>query len=279
MSACWYHEGWAVKLFCYTRQVLEYPMAVTQEDTSYGSTCIALSQFMVISPSLLWIGRNISPQTTDEQRFDPAPLTLPDLRSLAIPRASLKLHWYNLCKQLQPIKLFPGEFSSPRKVDNVLISVKHSLAFCMQAIEWAGKSRRMCIEKTQCSPLAMWEDWHIIMFRNNNCTSSTSTTYLINVKKRFNILMFLKITTSPDTQLVRVRKRVMENSLKWLSKKSDWKHKELKSNILFLTFATEKQNLKLNFKKKNIFIKNPGKAGSITVIWATSVALDVGQTL
>lgn len=94
---------------------------------------------------------------------------------------SLKPHWYNLCKQFQPIKLFPGELSSPRKVDNVLFSVKHSLAFCMQAIEWAGKSRRMCIEKTQCSPLAMWEDWHIIMFRNNNCTSSTSTTYLINV--------------------------------------------------------------------------------------------------
>lgn len=66
-------------------------------------------------------------------------------------------------------------------LENVLFSVKHSLAFCMQAIEWAGKSRRMCIEKTQCSPLAMWEDWHIIMFRNNNCTSSTSTTYLINV--------------------------------------------------------------------------------------------------
>lgn len=35
-----------------------------------------------------------------------------------------------------------------------------------------------------------------------------------------------------------------ENSLKLFDKKFDWKQKELKSRLLFLTFATEKQNLK-----------------------------------
>lgn len=57
---------------------------------------------------------------------------------------------------------------------------------------------------------------------------------------------FWKVTTSPDSQLVRVRMRAMEeNSSKWLNKTFDWKQKELKSKLPFLTFATEKQNLKL----------------------------------
>jgi len=45
-----------------------------------------------------------------------------------------------------------------------------------------------------------------------------------------------------------------KNSLKRLGKKCDWKHKELKSRLLFLTFATEKQNLKekiIHFHQKH----------------------------
>lgn len=99
---------------------------MTQKDTSCGSTCIILAQFLVISPSLLWIGRNISPQTTDEQRSAPASVTLPDLSSLAICRACLKLHWYNLCKQFQPIKLFPGEKSTM----SLFQSSIHQLSLC-----------------------------------------------------------------------------------------------------------------------------------------------------
>lgn len=61
--------------------------------------------------------------------------------------------------------------------------------------------------------------------------------------------MLWKVTTSPDKQLMRVRIRATENSLKWLSKKFDWKQKELKCKLLLLTFAMEKQHLILKKKK------------------------------
>lgn len=111
----------------------------------------------------------------------------------------------------------------------------------------------------------MWNDWHIIMFRNTKWLSSTFTCFLIN---RLNILMHLKNNYEPRCTNFEGQGKGKGELLK-----TTWEIQieRVKSRFPFFTFATKinkwkkkaiSQPKKKEKKKEYIVINNTHKAAS-----------------
>lgn len=128
----------------------------------------------------------------------------------------------------------------------------------------------------------MWNDWHIIMFRNTKWLSSTFTCFLIN---RLNILMHLKNNYQPRCTDFEGQGKGKGELLK-----TTWEIQieRVKSRFPFFTFATKINKWKKKAisqpkkkkEKKNILSSiTLTKLQAVAAIWVTHVTSTVGWVL